>query len=53
LLPDRWMAINTRSGMILLAFLVDSSFMVRGSCFTKVFLVPEPLVEQHILETAT
>ena len=31
--------------MILLAFLVDASFMVGGSCLTKVFLVPDPLVE--------
>ena len=31
--------------MILLAFLVDASFIVEGSCFTKVFLVPDPFVE--------
>jgi len=29
--------------MILLAFLVDASFVVGGSCPTKMFLVPDPV----------
>jgi len=31
--------------MILLAYSVDVSFMVGGSCPLKAFLVPDPLVE--------
>jgi len=31
--------------MFLLEFSVDASFMAGGSCFSKVFLVPDPLIE--------
>jgi len=45
LLPDKWEALITRTGMILFVFSSEEPLGFLGSCRWKMFLVPCPLVD--------